>query len=165
MTTTIAPVAPDALAGIDALQIRYVRSLDRRDWAEWLGCFSQEGSYVCLSRENEEQGLPLPLMMDDCPERLRDRVKMITEVWAGTYEDYATRHFVQRLESRTQGPSLYAVESNVLVAYTNRRGISEILVAGSYRDEVVVEGGRAVFKSKTAVIDTVATPRYLVYPV
>jgi anthranilate 1,2-dioxygenase small subunit len=160
-----ASIVPDALAEIDALQVRYVRSLDRREWTEWLACFSREGSYVCLSRENEEQGLPLPLMMDDCAERLRDRVKMITEVWAGTYEEYATRHFVQRLEARALGPSRYAVESNVLVAYTNRRGISEILVAGSYRDEIVFEGGGAVFIAKTAVLDTIATPRYLVYPV
>ncbi len=86
---TIALSRGDVLAEIDALQNRAIRALDQRDWTAWLRSFAREASYVCLSRENEEQGLSMPLMMDDCRERLEDRVKFITEVWVGTFEDYA----------------------------------------------------------------------------
>lgn len=163
--TALAVPDPRALERVDALQTDYVRALDRRDWAAWLDCFADPGSYVCIARENEDQGLPLPLMMDDCTARLRDRVKFITEVWAGTFEEYTTRHFVQRLEAKEISPGRYRVESNVLVAYTTPRGQSEILCAGAYDDEVVVAGGRVRFAAKRAVLDTVVTPRYLVYPV
>jgi hypothetical protein len=51
------------------------------------------------------------------------------------------------------------------VSYTNRRGGSEILVTGVYEDAVELNGSGALFRAKRAVLDTVTTPRYLVYPV
>ena len=155
----------ETLSLVDALQVQYVRALDRKDMPGWAACFADPGSYVCMSREGVEQGLPIALMMDDNLARIADRVKYVTDVWVGTFEDYVCRHFVQRVECSAAASGLIAVESNFMVAYTSARGTSEMLVAGVYRDEVVVEGGVARFRSKTAVLDTVATPRYLVYPV
>lgn len=150
----------------DELQIAYLSALNRRNIRAWMESFSkQHGSYTCIARENEEQGLPLALMLDDCPERLLDRVKYITEVWAGTFEDYHTRHFVQRLSSSVVDGGLLSVSSNFVVAYTTMKGRSEILVTGTYEDVIANEGGRVCFKSKRAVLDTTVTPRYLVYPV
>lgn len=156
----------DVLAAVDALQNRYISALDRRDFDAWLGCFDEQGSYICISRENEEQSLPLAIMMDDCRERLKDRVSYITQVWAGTFEDYWTRHFIQRLECTPNGPDSYLVVSNFTVFYTSARGGSEILVAGCYADQVIIGAdGTAKFRTKKAVLDTTTTPRYLVYPV
>lgn len=152
------------LASLDDLQTKYARSLDQRDLAAWLSCFAEETSYECLSRENAEQGLPLAIMMDDCRARLRDRVKFIEEVWAGTFEDYFMRHFIQRLESAQIGDRLYRVTSNFMVVYTSARRHSEILAAGMYQDEISTASGTALFTSKKAILDTVTTPRYLVYP-
>lgn len=151
------------LAAIDALQIKYVSALDSRDMQRWLECFDGDGSYICISAENAEQGLPLALMMDDCYDRLRDRVNYVTKVWAGTYEDYATRHFVQRLSCRADG-GIYLSDFNFMVVYTSAQGASEVLVSGRYQDQVVVDRGVAKFRSKKAVLDTVVVPRYLVYP-
>ena len=159
-------VSPEILAGIDALQLAYVRALDRFDMPAWLGCFEDgAGSYICTTRENEEQDLPLALMMDDSRARLADRARFIDEVWMGTFEEYATRHFVQRLDCAETAPGRYTVESNFMVAYTTDRRNSEILCAGIFLDEIVIEGAGARFASKKAVLDTVTTPRYLVYPV
>jgi 3-phenylpropionate/cinnamic acid dioxygenase small subunit len=157
------------LAQVDALQMRYLAALDRHDLAAWLDCFADEASYVCITRENHDDGLPVALMMDDCRARLRDRVKFVTEVWSGTFEDYATRHFVQRFDCAPGPDSTVTVRSNFMVSYTNRRGASDILVTGVYEDEIALGGdgggGGAKFKSKRAILDTVTTPRYLVYPV
>lgn len=150
----------------DELQTSYLRALDRRDMRAWVESFSrQNGSYACIARENEDQGLPLALMLDDCPERLLDRVKYVTEVWAGTFEDYHTRHFVQRLSSAVVEGDVLKVSSNFMVAYTTMTGRSEILVTGTYEDAIVIDEGRVCFRSKKAVLDTTVTPRYLVYPV
>jgi 3-phenylpropionate/cinnamic acid dioxygenase small subunit len=157
-------VEPAVLAAIDALQIAYLDALDRRDMQAWLACFAEDGAYACLSAEGEEQGLPVAIMLDDSHARLRDRVKFVTEVWAGTYEDYRTRHFVQRLRCTPGAPSLYAVTSSFLVVYTTARGQSEVLAAGRYEDQVRVTSAGAAFKEKRAIIDTDVTPRYLVYP-
>jgi len=159
-------VSPEIVNGIDALQFAYARALDSFDMQAWLTCFEDgAGSYICTTRENEEQALPLALMMDDSRARLGDRVRFIDEVWAGTFEEYTTRHFVQRLDCAETAPGRYAVESNFMVAYTTDRRNSEILCAGLYLDEIAINGAGARFTSKKAVLDTVTTPRYLVYPV
>ena len=159
-------VSHDIIVAIDALQVAYARSLDRFDMAAWLRCFEDDaGSYVCTIRENEEQDLPLALMMDDSPARLADRARFIDEVWAGTFEEYATRHFIQRLDCIETAPDRYMVESNFMVAYTTARRNSEILCAGLYLDDIAINAVGARFSSKKAVLDTITTPRYLVYPV
>lgn len=104
-------------------------------------------------------------MLDDCRARLKDRVKFITEVWAGTFEDYATRHLVQRVDARRAGERLYAVESSFVATYTTARGRTELLTAGLYEDGIVLAAAGAKFQSKKAVLDTIVTPRYLVYPI
>lgn len=155
------------LSAIDALQIDYIGSLDLRKLDEWLDCFTNYGSYTCISRENRNRNLPIAIMLDDCRERLEDRVKIIREVWHGTFEDYATRHIVQRLGcAATQDPGIFTVVTNVIVAYTPDGGTSDLLVTGTYEDDVIVDaGGVAKFRAKNAILDTVVTPRYLVYPV
>jgi anthranilate 1,2-dioxygenase small subunit len=109
--------------------------------------------------------LPVAIMMDDSLARIRDRVTYIAKIWAGTFEDYQMRHFVQRLDCTPRDKGMVAVESNFLVAYTTARGRSEILVSGTYEDEIELAGGDAKFRAKKAVLDTVTTPRYLVYPI
>ncbi len=153
------------LARIDELQMKYLAALDRHDMKAWLACFAEEGSYICISRENHDAGLPVAMMLDDTHARLKDRVKFIDEVWSGTYEDYATRHFVQRFECIPGSGGGVTVRSNFIVSYTNRRGGSDILVTGVYEDDIDLNGAEARFRSKKAIMDTVTTPRYLVYPI
>src|SRR5260370_37199134 len=94
-------VSANALAVIDAINLKYVDALDSKEMNKWLDVFSEDdiASYICISRENVDRGLPLALMMDDCKARLYDRVTYITKIWAGTFEDYRTRHFVQRVRA------------------------------------------------------------------
>jgi anthranilate 1,2-dioxygenase small subunit len=158
-------IDPLILARVDALQMKYLAALDRHDLNAWLACFAEDGSYVCITRENVDAGLPVAMMLDDNRARLKDRVKFINEVWSGTFEDYATRHFVQRFECTQGEGGHFRVLSNFMVSYTNRKGGSEILVTGVYEDDMQLDGEEARFTAKRAIMDTVTTPRYLVYPV
>jgi anthranilate 1,2-dioxygenase small subunit len=158
-------IDPAVLAQVDALQMSYLAALDRHDLESWLACFADEASYICITRENHEANLPVALMLDDCRARLQDRVKFVDEVWSGTFEDYTTRHFVQRFECTAANGGGLNVLSNFMVSYTNRRGASDILVTGVYEDQVDLGGNAPRFKAKRAILDTVTTPRYLVYPV
>jgi anthranilate 1,2-dioxygenase small subunit len=158
-------IDPAVLSQVDALQMKYLAALDRHDLEGWLACFADEASYICITRENSDAGLPVALMLDDCRARLQDRVKFVNEVWSGTFEDYTTRHFVQRFECTAADGGGLKVQTNFMVCYTNRRGGSEILVTGVYEDEVDLGGHGPRFKAKRAILDTVTTPRYLVYPI
>jgi anthranilate 1,2-dioxygenase small subunit len=155
----------EALQQIDALQMSYIAALDSKDMQGWLDSFTADGSYVCIANENEESGLPLALMMDDCHERLEDRVTYVTKVWAGTFEDYQTRHFVQRIACTPKGGDLYETVSNFTVFYTDSAGNTGTLVCGRYVDQIVLGNGGAKLKSRRAVMDTNVAPRYIVYPI
>lgn len=148
---------------IDELQQRYARALDRKDMQAWLACFSDRGEYVCTTAENQSSGLPVAIMMDDSPERLKDRVKFIDKVWAGTFEDYSTRHFIQRLSCEEAGDAV-AVETSFMVSYSADGMPTQMLATGMYQDVIEVNGDAALFRRKMAVIDSSVTPRYLVYP-
>lgn len=156
---------PAVLLQVDTLQSKYLAALDRHDMKAWLACFADEASYSCITRENLDGNLPVALMLDDSHARLKDRVRFITEVWSGTFEDYSTRHFIQRFECDQIAPGRVHALSNFMVSFTNRRGGSEILVTGTYDDIIDVGVNGARFSSKKAILDTVTTPRYLVYPV
>lgn len=149
----------------DKLQAQYIAALDRQDMTAWAECFDDEASYICMAGENADQGLPIAIMMDDNRARILDRVSYVTKVWANTFEDYKTRHFVQRLSLKSSEQGLLEVESNFLVVYTQASGKSGVLAAGTYRDVVTMRDGRARFRARQAVLDTVTTPRYLVYPI
>ena len=150
---------------LEALQARYARALDSKDLAGWAACFAREAGYSCITRENVSQGLPIALILDDSRGRIDDRVKIVSEVWAGTFEDYSTRHFVQNIHREKSAPDAWAAQSNFIVAYTTADGDSQVLAAGVYEDEMVLESGRLVFRSRKAVLDTTYPPRYLVYPI
>ena len=103
-------------------------------------------------------------MLDDCYARLQDRVTYVDKVWAGTFEDYQTRHFTQRISAESIGNDTYRVITNYHILYTPEQGQTNVLVTGHYEDEIVL-GDKPLFKSKKAVMDTNVSPRYIVYPV
>ena len=145
--------------------MRYVRALDSKNIVDWAACFATEAGYSCRSQENVSQGLPMALILDDTRARINDRVKFVAEVWAGTFEDYSTRHVVQTTLREQRTPELWVAESNFIVTYTTADGDSQLLATGVYEDEIVLESGRLVFKSRNAILDTTYPPRYVVYPI
>lgn len=149
---------------VQRLQERYAAALDAKDMAGWLACFAADGAYFVIGADNDAEGLPLCLMMDDCRERLEDRVTFVTEVWPGAFEDYQTRHFVQPLTLARRDDGLYGARSNVTVFSTDLRGRTQLFVAGEYRDVIRIEEGDALLRERRMVMDTFATPGVVVYP-
>jgi 3-phenylpropionate/cinnamic acid dioxygenase small subunit len=153
---------------IDILQRRYAAALDAKDMQAWLDCFAPaaDSAYICTVAENLERGLELAFMYDDCYGRLQDRVTFVTDIWRGTFQDYRTRHFVERTVVRMSGERVFEVRSNFGVFYTPEdTGQTSVLAAGIYQDRVrVQDDGQAHFIAKQVIMDTSVMPRYLVYP-
>jgi 3-phenylpropionate/cinnamic acid dioxygenase small subunit len=148
---------------VDDLFGAYTTVVDGREWHEWPKLFASDGSYAVYSLENVERGLPLAYALDDNHDRLVDRVKFITEVWAGTVEPYRTRHIVQRTRLEPIDEDLYSVRSNVVVSYTELDGPPGMLASGYYEDRVRIADGVARFVERTVYLDGMPA-RYLVYP-
>jgi 3-phenylpropionate/cinnamic acid dioxygenase small subunit len=162
-----ANMATDVLSQIDQLQIRYIAALDAKKMPAWLATFADDAdaAYICTTAENVEANLPIALMLDDCHARLEDRVSFITKIWAGTYTDYRTRHFIQRTACYALGSGLFDVETNFSVSYTPAdTGRAEIFATGVYLDRIRIQGGSASFLSKKAVTDNSVVERYVVFP-
>lgn len=151
------------MAQLDDLLGAYAAALDTQDWQAWLACFAPECSYAVHSSQNAEAGLPLGYMLDDRRERLIDRVKFITKVWAGTIEPYRTRHIIQRVSTERPAGGDYKVRANMIVSYTESDGPAGILVSGYYDDVIRMTDDGPRFVAKTVFLD--GTPaRYLAYP-
>lgn len=159
-------VSLDVLGKIDELQNRYIAAIGSKDMKGWSATFvdRDEASYICRSAENEANDWPIALMYDDCRARIEDRITFITQVWKGTFQDYRTRHFTQRLSCVAESDSSYRVRTNFSIEYTHDPHESRLLAAGVYEDLVVIEDGEARFLSKRAVYDTTVLPQYIVYP-
>jgi len=156
----------NALAALDELQSQYILAMDAQDMQAWKACFSAapETSYICVSAENDNRGLGIALMCDDCRARIEDRVSIVTKVWAGTYQAYRTRHFVQRVRCREAGPGRVEATSNFLITMTPEGGVPTLLTSGVYRDVIELQGGQALLRDRRAVYDADALPRYVVFP-
>ncbi|MDA8072490.1 MAG: nuclear transport factor 2 family protein [Actinomycetota bacterium] len=153
-------------AAVVALVDRYVEAVDGRDMRAWADLFAQEASYVVVSRENVERGLPLALVMDHSRDRIEDRVTSVTKVWAGHINDYWPRHMISNLDVNIDTPSSGGVRANFALFVTEPDEIgSRLLAVGRYEDQVTLEGGVARFSSKKVVLDTTVLPRYFVYPI
>jgi len=148
------------------LERRYVEALDSRRLDAWLDGFAEDGSYFVIGADNDADGLPLCLMMDDCRERLEDRVTFVTEVWPGSFEDYRTRHFIQplRLESEGEVSGLFRAVANFTVFATDAKGRTSLFIAGEYRDRIRIAGDDCRYVERRVVMDTFTTPGVVVYP-
>jgi 3-phenylpropionate/cinnamic acid dioxygenase small subunit len=158
----------EILDEIDELQIRYVDALDNKSMEQWLHTFADDerASYICTTRENLIRKLPLAIMHDDCRARLCDRVTYVTKIWAGTFQDYGTRHMVQRLHVQPVDEREVAMRSSFVVLCTPEdSNVSEVLASGIYEDIVQIGCGQPRFVSRKAILDASVLPRYLVYPI
>ena len=105
-------------------------------------------------------------MLDDCRSRLEDRVRFITEIWAGTFQDYRTRHFVQRLQHEVTQANVCRVRTNFqLICTPHGSNQKTVVIPGIYEDLVDLGPENATFLSKKAITDEAVLPRYLVYPI
>lgn len=155
------------LSQIDELQMQYIDALDRKDMAAWLGTFSEtaDAAYVCTTAESVAANRAVALIMDDCRGRLEDRVTFVTRIWRGTYQEYQTRHLVQRVRCTPAGPDQYEVKTNAVIAFTpSDTGTAKLLTSGVYLDQVIVGSTGVKFLSKTFITDTSVLSHYIVYP-
>jgi 3-phenylpropionate/cinnamic acid dioxygenase small subunit len=151
---------------IEHLNRDYICALDALDMPAWLACFNKQGRYTFIAEENYRRKLPIAFMLDDCYERLQDRVTQVVDIQFDSTEHYQTRHFTQLTSVTTSDDANYRAEFNFSAYYTGRdTNQTQILCVGRYIDLIDISNDGASFTDRKVVTDTNVLPRYIAYPV
>ncbi len=142
---------------------RYAAALDNDRLEEWPALFVEDCHYEIIPKENEDAGLPAPVMLCDNAAMLRDRVLSLRH--ANIYEKPTYRHFTSGLQWVAVDADTLDVTSNYLVVNTSQAGVSAVYQAGMAKDRLVrtPEGWR--FKRRRIVYDTSRVQTLLAVPI
>jgi len=148
---------------LSALQDRYVAALDNDRIEEWPGMFTEDCLYQIISKENEDQGLPAPVIHCDNARMLRDRVLSLSH--ANIYEKPMYRHCLSGMEWQLEEDGTIAMQTSYVVVNTSQAGESSIFQAGRYLDRVVRTPDGLRFRSKRCIYDTLRVQTLLAFPI
>lgn len=144
-------------------QDRYVACLDNDRIEEWPGHFIEDCLYEIISKENEDMGLPAPVIHCDNARMLRDRIIALRN--ANIYEKPAYRHCLSGMEWQQTAEGEYSVQTSYVVINTSQEGTSSIYQAGLYKDVVVRTPEGLRFRSKRCIYDTLRVQTLLAFPI
>jgi anthranilate 1,2-dioxygenase small subunit len=155
-------IADAQLAAIARLMVRYAHAIDEDRLEEWPGFFTEGGFYQIISREDHRLGRPIGVMFCDNRGMLMDRVSAIRE--ANVFQPHGYRHLLGPTEVTGRAGEALAAQTNFLVVRTWQDGAQELFAAGRFLDEIVFEGGDALFRRRVAVCDSSRVVTMLVLP-
>ena len=138
-------------AQVTALMAEYAHVIDGGRYEEWPDLFTDPCQYRITTRENDERGLPLSIILCDSQGMLRDRVVSVRT--ANVFIPHRYRHMVSCLQLTDASANEWRVRSNYLVTRTMPDGTLCVFSTGEYRDHIVLVDGAAKFKERVVVCD------------
>jgi len=121
---------------VERLHARYAQALDAGRLEEWPGFFTENGRYRIATAENEERGLPLPVLSAEGRAMLRDRVASLRH--ANIYEPQRYRHLVSGILTETDSDRVARSTANFLVIRIMQDGATMVFASGRYVDRIAV---------------------------
>jgi anthranilate 1,2-dioxygenase small subunit len=155
------PPPVDHVAAVDLLW-RYAFLLDEDKLEEWVDLFVEDCVYQILTKENLAQSLPLPLVLCDNKDMLRDRVQSLRQ--ANIYNIHTDRHVIGLPRVLVEGDQVELMASFALYQ-TDQEGVSRLFSVGQYRDTLVRRDGDLAIKQKDVILDTAGIITLLATPI
>jgi 3-phenylpropionate/cinnamic acid dioxygenase small subunit len=123
-------------SAVEHLHARYAHALDSDKLEEWPAFFTENGRYRITTAENEERGLPMPVLYAEGRAMMRDRIQSLRH--ANIYEPQRYRHMisgviVEKASERTAGSI-----ANFLVIRIMQDGATMIFASGRYLDRIAL---------------------------
>ena len=146
---------------VENLHARYAHALDAGRLEDWPELFTEEGTYRITTAENEERGLPLPVLYAEGRPMLRDRVASLRH--ANIYEPQRYRHLVSAIQIVGRDGASVDVEADFLVVRTMENGNTMLFASGRYLDRIAL-GAQPLFEQKIVVCDSTRTDTLLAIP-
>jgi anthranilate 1,2-dioxygenase small subunit len=145
------------------LQNRYVHAIDNNRLEEWPGYFTEDGVYTIISKENEDRGLPAPIIHCRNQRMIRDRIVALRH--ANIYEAHNYRHALGGMVIESASADEIRAVSSYIVVNTGAAGDSSVYQSGVYRDHLVRQQGQWLFREKRVVYDTSRVQTLLATPI
>lgn len=148
---------------LQALLDDYVSTIDEDRLELWPDFFTEDCLYEIIPKENEDLGLPAPVMRCDNKRMLRDRVVSLRN--ANIFSPSIYRHFLSGLRITSQSEAAVEFSCNYLVINSNQIGQSLVYQTGRYFDRVTRTPDGWLFARKRAVYDTSRVQTLLAIPI
>jgi 3-phenylpropionate/cinnamic acid dioxygenase small subunit len=140
----------DAYREVEQLHARYAQALDSDRLEDWPNFFTENGRYRIATAENEERGLPLPVLYAEGRAMLRDRVASLRH--ANIYEPQRYRHIASGFLIQNPSQNIVASTANFLVVRIMQDGASMLFASGRYLDRVRVP--EMLYEERIVVCDS-----------
>jgi anthranilate 1,2-dioxygenase small subunit len=141
----------------------YARCIDNDELEEWPNFFSEEAEYKIISRENFDEGFPIPVMSCIGRGMLIDRV--VAHRRANIFPRHRSCHILSPSRIVSVDDAVVQVETNYVVLQTRNDGDTKIFNAGVYFDEILIDGDSLRFRKRHCVFDTNRIETLLVTPI
>jgi anthranilate 1,2-dioxygenase small subunit len=121
---------------VERLHAQYAHAIDADKLEEWPGFFTENGRYRVATAENEERGLPLPVLYAEGRGMMRDRIQSLRH--ANIYEPQRYRHIVSSVLVEKIEPKLARSSANFMVIRIMQDGATMVFASGRYMDRIVL---------------------------
>jgi 3-phenylpropionate/cinnamic acid dioxygenase small subunit len=130
---------PDLISlqlAVERLHARYAHALDADQLEDWPNFFTDNGRYRIATAENEERGLPLPVLYAEGRAMMRDRVQSLRH--ANIYEPQRYRHMVSGVLVEKVSANEVKSTANFLAIRIMQDGDTMLFASGRYVDRIVL---------------------------
>ena len=121
---------------VERLHARYSQALDAGELEEWPGFFTENGRYRITTAENEERGLPMPVLYAEGRAMMRDRIQSLRH--ANIYEPQRYRHMISGVIVAKADEQVVTSTANFLVIRIMQDGATMIFASGRYLDRIAL---------------------------
>ena len=121
---------------VERLHARYVHALDADNLEDWPSFFTENGRYRIATAENEERGLPLPVLSAEGRGMMRDRIQSLRH--ANIYEPQRYRHLVSAVVVEKISDREAKSTANFVVIRVMQEGDTIIFASGRYVDRIAL---------------------------
>jgi 3-phenylpropionate/cinnamic acid dioxygenase small subunit len=121
---------------VERLHAQYVHALDSDQLEDWPDFFTEQGRYRIATAENEERGLPLPVLSAEGRAMMRDRIQSLRH--ANIYEPQRYRHLVSAVVVEKTSNRQAKATANFVVIRIMQDGDTIIFATGRYIDRIAL---------------------------
>jgi anthranilate 1,2-dioxygenase small subunit len=121
---------------VERLHAQYVHALDSDRLEDWPNFFTENGRYRIATAENEERGLPLPVLSAEGRGMMRDRIQSLRH--ANIYEPQRYRHLVSAVLVEKASEREARSTSNFVVIRVMQDGDTILFASGRYVDRIAL---------------------------
>jgi anthranilate 1,2-dioxygenase small subunit len=121
---------------VERLHAQYVHALDADKLEDWPNFFTDNGRYRIATAENEERGLPLPVLSAEGRGMMRDRIQSLRH--ANIYEPQRYRHLVSAVVVEKISEREAKSTANFLVIRIMQDGDTIMFASGRYVDRIAL---------------------------